>query len=200
MIDDEALHRAALQALGENGDERAREALAEGAVVSDASSRAHWESSGGPMQGRTVRLGVPLPWFARVIESPVALDALTRAFAVAVAELAEGEALVGLEVRWGPVEERDAGPYRTPARRGVGATTAASVHAAVEEYLRLEGRDGAADAVARGVVRGALAEERSDAERFEIALAPDDAGVLADVERAMDMLLGYAAAYAATRR
>ncbi len=106
----DALRAAALEALGGDGDERAREAIEQGEMSIDAEVTA-WESSRGTVRGHRVRLEVPAAVLAPVRASPAAMGALQSAFAVAIAAMGEGEALVDFEARVGAVARRES-PYR----------------------------------------------------------------------------------------
>lgn len=69
---------------------------------------AAWESSSGPVRGHRVLLRLEPDLRARVDAAPSVVDALTAAFAAAVA--GPGEAMSELTITEGPREARS--PYR----------------------------------------------------------------------------------------
>jgi len=112
----EKLRRAALDALGDHADARARDALVRGALSLEPSVAA-WESSGGRMTAHRVHLLVGPASLGAARAAPAVEDALRAAFAAAIARH-DGETLEDLVLgcAW-PAEEapyRDASPEPRP--------------------------------------------------------------------------------------
>lgn len=109
-MDDAALRRLALDALGPLGDPRAREALEQGAAEVEPGV-ATWEGSHGTVMAHRVTLVLPEELHARVAESPAVLDALAAAFAGAISTPLT--TLYDFRVRVGRSSTmRGTGPYR----------------------------------------------------------------------------------------
>lgn len=82
-MSDEALRRAALDALGALGDAIAREALERG-VIEVVADRTTWEGTAGTMHGDGVVLRLPETLRRRVLETPSVVDALEKAVGAAL--------------------------------------------------------------------------------------------------------------------
>jgi hypothetical protein len=92
-----SLRRAALDALGSLADERAREALAHGAL--EVTPRvASWQGSAGPFSGHRVVLVLDAARLQAVLDAPAVEDAIRSALAAAVATR-PGESLFELALR-----------------------------------------------------------------------------------------------------
>lgn len=101
----EELRRAALDALGEHADERARDALAHAAVAVET-ARAY-----PAFDGVRVTLGVDARTLGRLRAAPALVDALVAALAAAVAAT-RGATLVDLSLRWLSAARPSAAAYR----------------------------------------------------------------------------------------
>jgi hypothetical protein len=112
----EELRRAALAALGEHADERAREALAHASIT--VVGAAGWDGSAGPVEAHRVTLGMDARTLGGLRSAPALADALCAAVAASIATR-PGETLLDLEMRWAPgarstaVGYRDAPPEET---------------------------------------------------------------------------------------
>ena len=117
MIADETLRLRALDALGPLGDALAREALEAGTVRVEHAV-AIWEASHGTVQAHRVVLEVPAELHARAAASPAAEDALSAAFAAALADadVSGKTSLYDFRLCEGAGERRapTGSPYRTP--------------------------------------------------------------------------------------
>lgn len=109
---DEALRRAALDALGGLGHPLAREALETGAldVIPDV---ARWEASHGTVRGDRVVVRVARALLDALLESPAAQDALAHGIGAAIGAIGE-RALYDLAFDVGSCERLGGGPYRGP--------------------------------------------------------------------------------------
>lgn len=83
-MNDDALRRASLAALGPLGHELAREALETG-VLEVTEDVATWEASRGTVHGDRVVVRVPEAMCAALLESPAAQDALAHAISAVLA-------------------------------------------------------------------------------------------------------------------
>jgi hypothetical protein len=106
----DALRRAALDALGPQGDVRARDALVHGAleVTSDV---ARWQASRGPFEGVGVTLWLDGERLDRIAAAPAVNDVLRAAIAAAVATRT-GESLFELTLGRAPGGTMPETPYR----------------------------------------------------------------------------------------
>jgi hypothetical protein len=125
----EALRRAALEALGEHADERARDALAH-ATIAVVPAVARWSGSSGAVEGHRVELGVDARTLGTLRAVPSVVDALSAALASAVA-LRPGEALHDLALCWSPDARSSPQGYRDAPPPSVRA----SLPDAVVDYL-----------------------------------------------------------------
>jgi hypothetical protein len=148
----EDLRRAALDALGQHADERARDAVVHaGITLVDGAKR--WVGSGGPVVAHRVFVALDARRLGALRAAPGVTDALCVAFAAAVATH-PGEALLDLVFAWDPEARSSAAGYRGSPPDA----PRASVRDALVDYLD-----------ARGEL--ALARSLGDAE-----LEPTDAG------------------------
>jgi hypothetical protein len=104
----EELRRAAMEALGQHADERARDALAHAAVaMATAPQSTKW-----PIYvGYRVTLAVDAATLGVLRGAPATIDALGAAVAAAVAAT-PGEKLVDLALRWVPAARPSSATYR----------------------------------------------------------------------------------------
>lgn len=108
---DDALRRRALEVLGAEGHETAREALESGALEIQRDVE-RWEASSGTVHGHRVYAVMPPELLGRVAASMMAQDALVWSISAALAERA-GEALFDLRYEAGDVAPPPHdGPYR----------------------------------------------------------------------------------------
>lgn len=105
----EALRRAALEALGSLGNDRARDALVHGSIDL-VLGVTHWEASAGRVDGHRVILRLDGARLERVRLDPAIYDALCAALATAVATH-PAESLFEFELR-PAVEDLAETPYR----------------------------------------------------------------------------------------
>ncbi|HEX3344717.1 MAG TPA: hypothetical protein VHS09_09105 [Polyangiaceae bacterium] len=123
----EALRRAALAALGEHADERARDALAHASVT--VLHAGGWDGSAGPVEAHGVTLGLDARTLGGLRSAPAVIDALCAAAATAIATR-PGEALLHLHLRWVPGARPSSAGYRdAPPAHGE------SLHGALVDYL-----------------------------------------------------------------
>jgi hypothetical protein len=124
-VSPEELRRAALEALGEHGDERAREVLRRATLVvgGERASAPLWRRSvprPAPWEGSSVTLAVDAGTLGMLRTTPAVVDALNVAFAAAIA-LEPGRRLVDFALRWStgrpvtPTAYRDAPPTAAEA-------------------------------------------------------------------------------------
>ena len=106
-----SLQLAALDALGDCADPRAREILGrcELQVEADASG---WQASTGRMRGHRIALLLDAEHFDEVQRSPALVDAVCAAVAVAVSA-APGHALSDFVLRGSNAEIQRGSPYRS---------------------------------------------------------------------------------------
>jgi hypothetical protein len=124
----EDLRRAALAALGEHADERARDALGHASIT--VVEAAGWHGSAGPVQAHRVTLGLDARTLGGLRAAPALADALCAAVASAIATR-PGETLLDLHLRWAPGTRSSSAGYRDappPAEES-------SLHDALLEYL-----------------------------------------------------------------
>jgi hypothetical protein len=137
----EELRRAALDALGEHADERAREALRHASIgIVDAASE--WSGTGGTVQAHRVTLAIEARTLGGLRAAPALADALCAAMASALAAR-PGETLMDLSLRWAPGRR----PVATGYRDAPPSTPETSLHDALLEYLEGNG----AEALARSL-------------------------------------------------
>jgi hypothetical protein len=129
----EDLRRAALSALGQHADERARDAVAHAAItVVDGAKR--WVGSGGPVEAHRVFVALDARRLGALRAAPGVTDALCVAFAAAVATH-QGEALLDLVFAW----DREARASAVGYRDSPPDAPRASVRDALVDYLDARG-------------------------------------------------------------
>jgi hypothetical protein len=180
----EELRRAALEALGEHADERARDALAH-ASVSIVAGAAAWHGSAGAVQGHRVSLGVDARTLGVLRAAPALTDALCAAVAAAIATRPL-ETLLDLRLRWAPGSRASSAGYRDAPPPGEG-----SILEALVDYL-----EGSREHDLARLLAGAGVEEGASAE-LTVRLAPaarksvrGDARAAATLTAALRDLLG----------
>ena len=124
----EELRRAALVALGEHADERAREALTHASITVVGATG--WDGSAGPVQAHRVPLGLDARTLGGLRAAPALADALCAAVASAVARR-PGQTLLDLHLRWAPGTRSSSAGYRDAPP----AADEASLHEALVGYL-----------------------------------------------------------------
>ena len=124
----EELRRAALAALGEHADERARDALAHASIA--VTGAAGWDGSAGPVEAHGVTLGLDARTLGGLRAAPALADALCAAVATAIATR-PGETLADLDLRWAPGTRSASAGYRDAPP----AAEEASLHDALVDYL-----------------------------------------------------------------
>ena len=107
-----SLQLAALDALGDCADPRARRILAHCELRFEADA-AGWQASTGPMRGHRVILLLDAGPFAEAHRAPALVDAVCAAIAVAVSA-APGHALSDFVIRGSNAEIQRGSPYRSP--------------------------------------------------------------------------------------
>lgn len=123
---DEELRVLALDALGEHGDERARE------VLRTADLRVHWQTGmTAGFHSREAVLGLDAETLGLLRAVPALVDALHAALAVAMAKREPREKLVNLAFRWVPSRRPQASAYRDAPPQAPNVT----VHAGLTAYL-----------------------------------------------------------------
>lgn len=133
----EELRHAALEALGQHADERAREALAH-ADIAVAMGVAGWDGSAGRVQGHGVTLGLDARTLGALRAAPALNDALCAALAAAIGTR-PGETLHDLHLRWSPGRASSAGYRDAPP-----PTTEVTLEWALIDYLDGAGEHGLA--------------------------------------------------------
>jgi hypothetical protein len=172
----EELRRAALDALGEHADERAREALRHASIgIVDAASE--WSGSGGMVQAHRVTLALDARTLGGLRAAPALADALCAAMATALATR-PGEALMDLSLRW----ERDRRPVAIGYRDAPPSSAETSLHDALLEYLDASGQDGL------GVSLGDFTVETSPEGALTVRLEPSGRALLRRDSHAMAAL------------
>jgi hypothetical protein len=141
----EALRRAALAALGEHADERARDALAHASLT--VIEAAGWDGSAGPVEAHRVTLGLDARTLGGLRAAPAVVDALCAALATAISAR-PGDALLDLRLLWTPAARPAAAGYRDapPPEHGD------SLQAALVAYLDGAGERSLSDLVATAIV------------------------------------------------
>jgi len=155
----EELRRAALAALGEHADERARDALAHASIV--VVEAAGWDGSAGPVHTHRVTLGLAAHTLGGLRAAPALADALCAAAAAAVATR-PGETLMDLHLRWTPGTRPSSAGYRDAPP----AAEEASLHDGLVGYL-----EGGGEHVLAGYLTGAALDE-SVPSQISIRIAP----------------------------
>jgi hypothetical protein len=145
----EELRRAALAALGEHADERARETLMHASVA--VVGAAGWEGSGGPVEAHRVLLGVDARTLGGLRAAPAVIDALGAALAAAMAAR-RGDALLDLQLLWSHAARPSAAGYRDAPP----PEPEASLQAALVDYL-----EGGGEHLVAGLLEGASLDASS---------------------------------------
>jgi hypothetical protein len=143
----EELRRAALAALSEHADDRARDALMHASVtVVEATG---WDGSAGPVQAHRVTLGLDARTLGGVRAAPALADALCAAVAAAIATR-PGETLLDFQLHWAPGARPSSSGYRDAPP----SAEEASLHDALVDYL-----EGGAEHLLAGHLAGAAIDE-----------------------------------------
>jgi hypothetical protein len=172
----EELRRAALDALGEHADERAREALRHASIgVVDAA--AEWSGSGGTVQAHRVTLAIDARTLGALRAVPALADSLCAAMAAAIAAR-PGEALMDLSLRW----ERGRPPVAMGYRDAPPSSAETSLHDALLEYLDASGQEGL------GRSLGAFTVETTPEGALTVTLEPSGRALLRRDPHAMAAL------------
>jgi hypothetical protein len=136
------LRAAALEALGDHGDERAREALRR-AELTLAPGVARWDSSAGPVEAHDVTLVLDAATLGTLRAVPALVDALAASLAATLATR-PGQALRDLSLRWSPPAVVASGyrdalppPYREALREALAAYLEAAGQLSLAELARL---------------------------------------------------------------
>jgi hypothetical protein len=171
----EELRRAAIEALGEYADPRARDALQQGQLTI-APGVAGWEGSEGRVEAHRVILALDAEQLGRLRASHAVVDALDAALAKAVARR-KGEVLLGVELRWARRGDRAVSRgYRDGPPVGEG-----TLRDALIAYLDGAGKP----TLARIVAQGEVATEPT---RVRVVLPAELRAQLGDHEHAIPTL------------